>query len=56
LRFNPAAVILTGDRPPDPDTLKKAEQENIPILRWPRSAYELAGRMYALGVGAPPPG
>jgi len=51
-----AAVILTGDRPPDPDTLKKAEQENNPILRWPRSAYELAGRMYALGVGAPPPG
>ena len=50
-----AAVILTGDRPPDPDTLKRAEQENIPILLWPRSAYELTGEMYALGVGAPPP-
>jgi predicted transcriptional regulator len=51
-----AAVILTGDRAPDPDTLKRADQENIPILRWGRSAYELAGEMYALGVGAPPPG
>lgn len=50
-----AAVILTGDRPPDPDTLKKADQENIPILRWPGSAYELAGEMYALGVGASSP-
>jgi len=51
-----AAVILTGDRPPDPDTLIKADQENIPILLWPRSAYELTGEMYALGVGALPPG
>jgi predicted transcriptional regulator len=50
-----AAVVLTGDRPPDPDTVKKADRENIPILRWPRSGYELAGRMYALGVGGPPP-
>jgi predicted transcriptional regulator len=50
-----AAVILTGDRPPDPDTLKRADQENIPILLWGRSAYELAGELYALGVGAAPP-
>jgi predicted transcriptional regulator len=51
-----AAVILTGDRLPDPDTVKRADQENIPVLQWNRSAYELAGEMYALGVGAPPPG
>jgi serine kinase of HPr protein (carbohydrate metabolism regulator) len=50
-----AAVVLTADRPPDPDTVQKADREKIPILRWPRSAYELAGRMYALGVGGPPP-
>jgi predicted transcriptional regulator len=50
-----AAVILTGDHPPDPDTVKKADQESIPILRWPGSAYALAGEMYALGVGAPHP-
>jgi hypothetical protein len=50
-----AAVVLTGERRPDPDTVQKADRENIPILRWPRSAYELAGRIYALGVGGPPP-
>jgi predicted transcriptional regulator len=46
-----AAVVITGDRPPDPDTLQKADQENIPILQWGRSAFELAGELYALGVG-----
>jgi len=50
-----AAVILTGDHSPDPDTLKRANQENIPILQWGRSAYELAGELYALGVGTRPP-
>jgi predicted transcriptional regulator len=50
-----AAVILTGGRSPDPDTLEKAEQENLPVLLWGGSAYELAGRLYALGVGPPPP-
>jgi predicted transcriptional regulator len=50
-----AAVILTGGRSPDPDTLVKAEQESIPVLLWGGSAYELAGRLYAWGVGTPPP-
>jgi predicted transcriptional regulator len=50
-----AAVIITGDRPPDADTLQRAEQERIPILLGDRTAYELAGELYALGVGAPPP-
>jgi predicted transcriptional regulator len=50
-----AAVVVTGGRAPDPDTLSKADREGIPILAWPRSSYELAGEMYALGIGAPPP-
>jgi predicted transcriptional regulator len=49
-----AAVILVGNREPDADTLQKADQEGIPILRWPRSAYELAGELYAVGVRAAP--
>jgi predicted transcriptional regulator len=49
-----SAVILTGDRPPDPDTAKRADLESIPILQWSRTAYELAGELYALGVGASP--
>ena len=50
-----AAVVLTGGRAPDPDTVSKADQERIPILLWPGSAFELAGRLYAAGVGARPP-
>jgi hypothetical protein len=48
-----AAVILTGGQSPDDDTVRKANQEGIPILLWPQSAFELAGRLYALGVGNP---
>ena len=50
-----AAVILTGGRAPDPDTVGKADQEHIPILLWPGSAFELAGRLYTAGVGGRPP-
>jgi predicted transcriptional regulator len=49
-----AAVVLVGGREPDADALQKADQERIPILRWPRSAYELAGALFAIGIGAPP--
>lgn len=49
-----AAIVITGGREPDEETLQKAEAEGIPILTWPRSAFELAGRLFALGVGAAP--
>jgi predicted transcriptional regulator len=48
-----AAIIITGGHSPDDETLQKANQEEIPILLWPKSAYELAGRLYALGIGNP---
>ncbi|MCU0539561.1 MAG: DRTGG domain-containing protein [Desulfobacterales bacterium] len=51
-----AAVILTGNRRPDEETLRKADQEGIPILIWPQSAYDLAGRLYESGVGKPAAG
>jgi len=50
-----AAVVVTGGRSPDAETLAKADQEGIPILRWPQSAFELAGRLYTASVGAGPP-
>ena len=46
-----AAIIITGGQSPDDETLQKADQENIPILLWSDSAYQLAGRLYAMGVG-----
>ena len=48
-----AAIIITGSQSPDDETLQKANQEEIPLLLWPKSAYELAGRLYALGIGNP---
>jgi predicted transcriptional regulator len=46
-----AAIILTGGQEPDQETIEKADEEGIPILIWPDSAFELAGQAYAAGVG-----
>jgi ferredoxin len=46
-----AAIIVTGGRTPDDETLQKANQEQIPILLSSDSAYQLAGRLYAAGIG-----
>ncbi|MDM8524127.1 DRTGG domain-containing protein [Desulfococcaceae bacterium HSG8] len=42
-----SAVILVGGHSPDEDTKQKADKEGIPILLWPGSAFDLAGRIYA---------
>lgn len=49
-----AAIVITGGREPDEETVQKADQEGLPVLTSPHSAFELAGRLYALGVGAAP--
>ncbi len=49
-----AAIVITGGREPDVETVQKASQEQLPVLTWPHSSFELAGRLYALGVGAAP--
>jgi predicted transcriptional regulator len=49
-----AAVVLVEGREPDVDALRKADQERLPLLQWRRSAYELAGEIYAAGIGAAP--
>lgn len=46
-----AAVVLTNGRTPDADAKRKADEEGIPILLSPLQAFELAGRLYELGVG-----
>ncbi len=45
-----AAIILAGGREPDPETLKKASEEGIPLLRSSLPAFELVGRLYQAGV------
>ncbi len=45
-----AAIILAGGREPDLETLKKAEEEEIPVLSSLLPAFELVGRLYQTGV------
>ena len=45
-----AGIILVGDREPEEDTVQKAETESIPLLISKLPAFELVGRLYALGI------
>lgn len=43
-------IVLVGGREPEEETVEKAEAENLPILVSELPAFELAGRLYTLGV------
>lgn len=43
-----SGIIITNGRSPDPDTIKKAEDENITILTTPKTTFEVAGLLYNL--------
>lgn len=47
---NLAGVVVTEGSKIDPATIEKANQEGVPILTTPLTTYELAGRLYDLGV------
>jgi predicted transcriptional regulator len=46
-----SAIILVNGRLPEDETRAKAEEEGVPILLSPLSAYHLAGRLYEAGIG-----
>jgi serine kinase of HPr protein (carbohydrate metabolism regulator) len=45
-----AGIVLVNGREPEADTLKKAEEERIPLLMSALPSFELIGRLYKLGV------
>ncbi len=45
-----AGIILVNGRQPEEITLKKAEQENIPLLLTELSTFEIVGKLYELGI------
>jgi len=45
-----AAIVLTGGQAPDEETLAKAKAEGIPILMWPASSFDLAGKVFQAGL------
>jgi predicted transcriptional regulator len=47
-----SAIILVNGRQPADETVKKAIEEHIPILQSQLSAFEIAGKLYFLGVVA----
>lgn len=47
---NLAAIILVSNRQPTQETIRKAEQEGIPILGSKQGAFELIARLYGLGI------
>jgi hypothetical protein len=45
-----AAVVIIGGREPEAETLAKARAENVPVLLTDLSAFEIAGRLYQMGI------
>jgi len=45
-----AAIIITNGLTPDPETIQKSDNENIPILLYPGPTFDLAGRLFEAGV------
>jgi predicted transcriptional regulator len=48
-----AGILLAGGREPAAETVRKAEEEGVPILGSSRNAYELAGIFYGAGIQGP---
>jgi hypothetical protein len=43
-----SGIIITGNRDVEPETIKKAEAEQVNIIISPSSTYEVAGAVYNL--------
>ena len=45
-----SGIVIINDREPEEETVKKAEEKGIPIMVSRMTAFELSGRLYALGL------
>ena len=45
-----AAVIITEGVMPDPETVRKAQEERITLLATPKDTFAVAGELAALGI------
>ncbi|MDP2897781.1 MAG: DRTGG domain-containing protein [bacterium] len=45
-----AGIVIVNNREPEAGTLSKAEQERVPIVVTELSTFEIAGRLYQLGL------
>lgn len=47
---NLAGIIIVSGREPDADTIKKAQEQGVPLMVSSLNTYELAGRLYQMGI------
>ncbi len=45
-----AGIVIVQGRKPEEETLKKAQNEEIPILVSDLQAFEIVGRLYQMGI------
>ncbi|MBD3235300.1 MAG: serine kinase [Candidatus Eisenbacteria bacterium] len=45
-----AGIVLVKNREPDEATMRKAEEEEIPLLISSLGAFELAGKLFGMGL------
>jgi hypothetical protein len=45
-----AGIVIVQGRKPEKETIEKAQGENIPILVSDLQAFEIAGRLYQMGI------
>ena len=45
-----AGIIIVQGRKPDEETIGKAQSENVPLLVSDLQAFEIAGRLYQMGI------
>ena len=43
-----AGIVLVNSRIPDEETLKKAEEEKVPVMTTQESAFTISGKLYLL--------
>lgn len=45
-----SAVIITENAQPEPETIEKANQENITLLSTPMTTFHVVGRLWEMGL------
>ncbi|MFH1297621.1 MAG: DRTGG domain-containing protein [Bacteroidota bacterium] len=45
-----SGIIIVNGRKPEEETLKKAQEEKIPVMISKLLTYEVAGRLYEMGI------
>lgn len=43
-----AGIIIVNNREPNGDTIAKAKEEKVPLMRCDMTAFEISGRLYSL--------